>query len=382
MAPASAMRSPEPVSDADLARQCVLDTATRASAGIFIYPGLWVAITLATNEADTRPWLVWGNALGLTVLAVLRALYAQRLPGLLRTHPRLAQWGFNAPYLLNAFYWSCLTACCITVAPLQPLAWTLLICTGCIAAAGNTMLGFNPVLRRPFLLAMFVPVMVAELLRPLPSHLLLIGLQCIFAAYLARSSLLVHQDYWDGRYARRLAERQARELELASLTDGLTQVPNRMHLDRQLSQEWGRHCRTGGQLSLLVVDLDHFKNVNDSFGHPFGDTCLQAAARALQAGCGRSSDFVARYGGEEFVVLLPDTDAAGAQAVAQRMLEHVRQITLRSDGLAVRVTCSIGVATCKPSISGRATDLVQRADEALYAAKHGGRNRAVLHAPA
>ncbi|WP_166643579.1 GGDEF domain-containing protein [Aquabacterium commune] len=372
------LRSKVPDSDTELAVRCVLDTAERASTATFIYPGIWLAVTLATHAAASWPWLVWGNVLGLGLLAVVRARYARSLPELLRQHPRRAELGFNALSLLSAAYWGCLTAACMWLAPLQPLAWTMLMVTAGMVAAGNTMLGFNPALRYPYPIAMLAPVVVAEALRPLPAHLLVMALQCVFVAYLARSSQLVHQDYWEGRHARRLAEQQARELELASLTDGLTQVPNRMHFDRQLTHEWARQCRRGGHLSVLLVDLDHFKNINDSFGHPFGDTCLQAVAQALQEACGRSTDFVARYGGEEFVVLLPDTDTRGAERVALQMLAQVRELVLRSEALEVRVTCSIGVATVTPRHDKRAADLVQRADNALYAAKHGGRNRLAL----
>lgn len=371
----SLLRSKLPDTDQDLARQCVLDTAERASTATFIYPGVWLAVTWATHASATWPWLVWGNVLGLGLLAVLRATYARQLPQRLRAHPRGAELGFNALSLLSASYWGTLTALCMTLAPLQPLAWTMLAVTVGLVAGGNTMLSFNPALRYPYPFAMLMPVVVAEVLTPLPPHLLMLALQCVFVGYLVRSSRLVHQDYWEGRHARRLAEQQARELELASLTDGLTQVPNRMHFDRQLAYEWSRQCRRSGHLSVLLVDLDHFKNINDSFGHPFGDTCLQAVAQALREGCGRSTDFMARYGGEEFVVLLPDTDAAGAETVAQRMLERVRALVLHSDDLEVRVTCSIGVAAVRPRHGRRAATLVQRADLALYAAKHGGRNR-------
>jgi len=372
------LRSKAPDSDTELAVRCVLDTSERASTATFIYPGVWLAVTLATQAAAIWPWLVWGNAVGLVLLAIVRAGHARRLPELLRQNPQRAELTFNALSLMSAAYWGSLTAVCMWLAPLQPLAWTMLVITAGMVAAGNTMLGFNPALRYPYPITMLAPVVVAEVLVPVPAHLLVMALQCVFAAYLARSSQLVHQDYWEGRHARRLAEQQARELELASLTDGLTQVPNRMHFDRQLTHEWGRQCRRGGHLSVLLVDLDHFKNINDSFGHPFGDTCLQAVARALQEACGRSTDFVARYGGEEFVVLLPDTDATGAESVAEQMLARVRELVLRSEALEVRVTCSIGVATVTPRHDKRATDLVQRADSALYAAKHGGRNRLAM----
>lgn len=376
------LRSKAPESDADLAAQCVLDTAERAATATFIYPGVWLAVTLATQAADAWPLLVWCNVAGLFALALFRAAHARRLPALLSRDFGWAERSFNALSLLSALYWGCLTAACMWLAPLQPIAWTMLVITVGMVAAANTMLGFNPALRYPYPIAMLAPVVTVEVMVPLPEHWLMLALECVFAAYLMRSSQLVHQDYWEGRQARRLAEQQARELELASLTDGLTQVPNRMHFDRQLAHEWSRQCRRGGHLSLLLVDLDHFKSINDSFGHPFGDTCLRAVAMALHEASGRSTDFVARYGGEEFVVLLPDTDATGAQNVAQHMLERVRDLTLHSDRLEVRVTCSIGVATVQPSHDARATDLVQRADNALYAAKHGGRNRlAVAEAP-
>lgn len=371
------LRSKVPDSDSTLATQCVLDTAERAATATFIYPGIWLAITWATRANERWPWLAWGALAVLSVLAMVRMAYSHHLPALLCARPRLAERVFNALSLLSAATWGSLTAACMTLAPLQPLSWMMLIVTMSMVAAGNTMLGFNNALRYPYPLAMLAPVVVAELRNPLPEHLLALGLQCVFAVYLMRSSRLVHQDYWEGRHARRLAEQQARELELASLTDGLTQVPNRMHFDRQLAYEWSRQCRRGGHLAVLVVDLDHFKNINDSFGHPFGDTCLRAVAQALRAGCGRSTDFVARYGGEEFVVLLPDSELAGAECVAQQLLEQVRALVLQSDTLEVRVTCSIGVAAMRPSHMLRPAQLVQHADNALYAAKHGGRNRAV-----
>lgn len=371
------LRSKVPDSDSTLATQCVLDTAERAATATFIYPGLWLAITWATHANEAWPWLVWGAAAGLAMLAAVRMAYTHHLPALLCAHPRGAERIFNALSLLSAATWGSLCAICMTLAPLQTLSWMMLIVTMSMVAAGNTMLGFNNALRYPYPLAMLTPVVVAELINPLPAHLLALGLQCVFAMYLMRSSRLVHQDYWEGRHARRLAEQQARELELASLTDGLTQVPNRMHFDRQLAYEWSRQCRHGGHLAVLVVDLDHFKNINDSFGHPFGDVCLQAVAQALRAGCARATDFVARYGGEEFVVLLPDSDLAGAEHVAQQVLEQVRSLVLQSDTLEVRVTCSIGVAAMRPSHMLRPALLVQHADNALYAAKHGGRNQAV-----
>jgi diguanylate cyclase len=124
-----------------------------------------------------------------------------------------------------------------------------------------------------------------------------------------------------------------------------------------------------------MVDLDYFKHINDSHGHPFGDLCLQAAASALKSSLRRPGDMVARYGGEEFVVLLPNTDLAGAQAVAQSMLEKIRQTFVSQDEHAVLLSCSIGVAVAPGRGAQTAEDLIKQADAALYTAKQGGRGR-------
>jgi diguanylate cyclase (GGDEF)-like protein len=129
----------------------------------------------------------------------------------------------------------------------------------------------------------------------------------------------------------------------------------------------------------MVLDLDHFKRVNDGHGHPFGDRCLIATATALQATLHRAVDLVARYGGEEFVVLLPDTSAVAAAEIAERLRVAVQSIDLRHDGQQVPITCSIGVATLSPcTLPDRPTASVDLADRALYDAKAAGRNRVVI----
>ena len=369
------LRSKPPVSDTELATQCVLDTAHRASTATFIYPGVWLAITLATGAAASWPGLVWGNAIGLALLSVIRWQLHRDLPARLARQPRQTKVVFHALSLISAFYWGSLTATTLVLAPGASVSWAMLSMTATMCAAGNTMLGFNPALRHPYPALLMLPVAITQALNPTPDNLLMLGLEIVFMGYLVRSSAVVKADYWNGRQAQRLAEQQARELELASLTDGLTQIPNRIHFDRHLKYEWARQCRHGGHLSLLVVDIDHFKNINDSFGHPFGDACLKRVAQALQGTFGRSTDFTARYGGEEFVVLLPDTDEAGARAVAHNLLDAVRALCLDADGIEVRVTCSIGLASTRPRHHQSPHALIRRADVALYDAKRGGRNR-------
>src|SRR5690606_4735256 len=186
-------------------------------------------------------------------------------------------------------------------------------------------------------------------------------------------------DYWLGQRSRLLLEERARQLEVLSLTDTLTQIPNRLYFERRLAMEWASARRAHLPLSVAIIDLDHFKSINDTHGHPFGDECLKATANALQSELLRTTDEVARYGGEEFIVLLPQVSLEGAVAVAQRLLESVHEVVVTSGSASTRMSCSIGVACTIPAQPGSADALIKAADRALYEAKQQGRNRVVAH---
>ena len=175
---------------------------------------------------------------------------------------------------------------------------------------------------------------------------------------------------------RDISERRSLRLELErqATTDSLTGIPNRRHLLNTAQKETERCKRHGRTLSLLMLDIDHFKAVNDTFGHATGDRALQAVARS----CGkemRSTDICGRIGGEEFALLLVETDLDQACRVAERLIAQVEAIELFTEnGQPVRLTTSIGVAEYRPQTE-TLSDLMVRADKALYKAKNKGRNR-------
>ncbi|HEY6555354.1 MAG TPA: diguanylate cyclase, partial [Vicinamibacteria bacterium] len=177
---------------------------------------------------------------------------------------------------------------------------------------------------------------------------------------------------------RRLQEANER-LKQMSLTDDLTGVANRRHFEAMLDEEWRRCVRTGMPLSVIFMDVDHFKPFNDHYGHPEGDRCLRSVAGVLAAGCRRAGDLLARYGGEEFVVLLSGTGDGGAAQKAERLRKAIEDLAIpQSPGVPLPVvTISVGVATDRPTPHGSPIDLMARADRALYAAKRQGRNRLV-----
>ena len=167
------------------------------------------------------------------------------------------------------------------------------------------------------------------------------------------------------------------ELQLLAIKDGLTGIFNRREFDNTLSKEWSRASREFGSLSLMMIDIDHFKAYNDNYGHPEGDACIKLIAKALSSIVSRKNDFVARYGGEEFVILMTTSDKNMIEEIAQRCIKKIREldITHQFSETCERVTISIGIATIEALPEIKAETLLKKADSALYQSKENGRNQ-------
>jgi diguanylate cyclase (GGDEF)-like protein len=162
--------------------------------------------------------------------------------------------------------------------------------------------------------------------------------------------------------------------------DPLTGIYNRRFFDENLKRVLKTLSRSNGMLSLLMIDIDHFKEYNDTYGHSDGDNCLKIVAKALKKAITRTDDFVARYGGEEFVVVLPNTDKKGAHTIAGILLKSILDCNIphEKNDAANSVTISIGAATGKVTRAQSGDDYIQRADEMLYKSKQSGRNTSTL----
>ncbi len=174
-------------------------------------------------------------------------------------------------------------------------------------------------------------------------------------------------------------------LQDLSMLDGMTGIPNRRHFDEILQREYNRAVRTARPLSVLFIDIDHFKAYNDELGHLAGDQCLQEVASTLGGELRRPGDFLARWGGEEFACVLPETDTSGAYNVAQRMRRAVLGLDIRygNEPDSQQISISVGTATLTPedTVHPGVLGLFSRADEALYLAKENGRNRVEVGQP-
>jgi diguanylate cyclase (GGDEF)-like protein len=176
--------------------------------------------------------------------------------------------------------------------------------------------------------------------------------------------------------------RQRRMLEHLAHVDGLTELANRRRFDEVYEAEWQRARRNRHPLSLALLDIDHFKQYNDYYGHPAGDRALRSVARVTAAAMRRPADMAARYGGEELVLLLPDTDAEQAQLVLAAIFQSIQQLDIEHAGSKVAgvLTVSVGGATLAADSMETIPELFEAADNHLYHAKQAGRNRVVWRA--
>lgn len=220
---------------------------------------------------------------------------------------------------------------------------------------------------------LYEPIVVeieANIYRLLDVHQLLVAQSHIHEL----ASQLINQLYQQ-------LEKANQDLQRLATADSLTKVANRRRFDEYLDLQWLQLSREPGYLSLILCDVDFFKGYNDTYGHLAGDGCLQQVAQAISNTIKKSADLVARYGGEEFAVILPNTNAAGAAAVAEQIRDSLKalQIPHHKSSVSPYVTLSLGVACMIPHLELTPDSLIEAADRALYQAKVSGRNRYVLH---
>ncbi len=198
-------------------------------------------------------------------------------------------------------------------------------------------------------------------------------------AELETKNELLEKEIQERKRAEEALQAANHELQLLADFDGLTRVATRRLFDETLLQAWKRLKREKQPLSLILIDVDHFKRFNDFYGHQAGDDCLRSLARAIAESVKRPGDLTARYGGEEFAVVLPNTPLEGARHLAELIRERTMGLNIPHErsGVHSAVTVSLGVASIIPDDDSDPSLLVQMADQALYEAKNAGRNRTV-----
>ncbi|WP_428562675.1 MAG: diguanylate cyclase [Solidesulfovibrio sp. DCME] len=189
--------------------------------------------------------------------------------------------------------------------------------------------------------------------------------------------VVAHEEITERKLMEIALEKTNKKLEAITNEDGLTKIANRRHFDAVLENECARHARSGAVLSVLLLDIDYFKNFNDTYGHVQGDDCLRSVAQAMARCLKRPTDLAARYGGEEFACLLPETNLLGAVGVAENIRGTIQKLAIEHNKSQVApvVTVSIGVVSLRCESQTKPDDILRQADALLYQAKEEGRNR-------
>jgi diguanylate cyclase (GGDEF)-like protein len=362
-------------------QQALRDFVQRTKRGVYLHLPLWLLICAFVDFARTGPLVFWINCAGFSAATGLRILFLRRSAALIAERTSTARIALRILAFIPCAHWSVLAVLSTQAGALHPLMLPLILVMVGLATAGAVILSIDNTMRIWYPILALVPVGAAHLLyQPGPLNLLLAIMNAFVLIYMAAATRLVHHDYWRALEAHNLLEERANNLESLSMTDVLTQIPNRLHFERCLEEAWVQAKFKQQPVSVLLVDLDHFKNINDTYGHSVGDECLKAAAQSMSRGMLRETDRVARWGGEEFMVLLPNADRDAANVVAQRVLKAVGNTLIPHPGGVVRLACSIGVGTLHPKDRRDPRNLINDADRALYEAKTQGRNRVVASA--
>lgn len=355
--------------------QAFLDLTNRAKPGIFIYVAVWFVMSLGFGLHEDNATFFIVNS------AVLLLLFVTRISHLL-VHKRVNEQNVQSlnfwlvsSILLGALHWGAMSAWVFYDPKIAVIDGPILITLAAFAMGGTATLCISNEIRTFYPLFMFAPSISVFLYLGNPEGLMYAALITFSLIYIYAASSTVQNDYWKAITNHLVAEERAEAMEKLSVTDPLTKIKNRMYFDVEFAKEWKRSSRLNSSVSILMIDLDYFKQLNDNYGHLFGDEVLKEVAQCIELEFKRPTDCVARYGGEEFIVLLPNTNEDGAQVMGERIVKKVANLALEFEGKQVQVTCSVGGATTFPSPASNRSELVKNADTALYLAKESGRNR-------
>jgi len=351
------------------------DLTNRAKSGLLVYLCTWFILSFNYKFNIHHPDFFIFNSCILVAIMLSRfshyvVFVKQRYSNVQFMH----QW-LVASILLSGIHWGGMAAWVFHNPELDYLRHIMLIITPAFALGAACTLSISTEIRMLYPTLMLAPLITILINQGDTEGVTFAMLTSICLMYIFSASKASHNDYWAAITNHLVAEERAELMEKLSTTDTLTQLNNRMFFDTEYTKEWKRCSRINCPLSILMLDLDFFKELNDTYGHLFGDECLRKVANVIKNEVARPTDCVSRYGGEEFIVLLPNTNQKGTSKIANKMLLAVSSLQLECDGVKVSLTCSIGGASAIPDFKKARANLIKQADTALYYAKNQGRNR-------
>jgi diguanylate cyclase (GGDEF)-like protein len=337
---------------------------------------VWLITAGWYDIATINPALFWLNTAFLSLMLIARLVHYRKVLRNAEAHVDNLTTALIVMVLANGLHWGLLTTWIIAQPELEKLHYPAMIVLAAFALGGTATLSISRSIRILYPFCIYGPPIGILIILKFSPELMLLSILALFSlVYIIDAAKLTSNDYWEAIRSHQVAEQRAKQLKRLSVTDPLTLLSNRMYFDERYHEEWKRGHRLGISLSVLMIDLDHFKHINDTYGHLSGDVCLREFATTLKQLIPRETDVVARYGGEEFIVLLPDTELPDAERIAEKVVMETARLKVHGSNQVITLTCSIGVACARPNYRDKDEALLHAADEALYVAKSSGRNR-------
>lgn len=365
------------VNQSELRERILLDLGSQNVISLVVYPVVWGLLALQAELMARAPVFFWANLPVLVLTTVMRLYVHSRMRTDLAKSAPFLERVLIVTVLFNALHWSGMTLWSLLDPRMEPIRIAMLMIVTGMTGSGTFAVALLTPLRIFFPTILLVPPGVAMLLSSDPVESTLGALSIAFLGYVLPSAYRRQQDYISAVSTALLLEQRTKELEQISFTDTVTGLNNRTYFDAHFELEWKRAHRLQYPLSLLLIDLDHFKFINDAYGHPAGDRCLAAIGACLANSRRRAGDILARMGGDEFAILLVNADQEAAGKIATALCQSVRNLSLVEQGQQLPLTSSIGISTTIPSQGepSETASFIASADGALYAAKGLGRDQ-------
>ncbi|WP_396587659.1 GGDEF domain-containing protein [Bermanella sp. R86510] len=363
--------------DAKLTKRTDIDFLKRSIPGVFIYAFMWPMLSYGVDFYEQSPLVSHAFSASFIIVSVLRLLHALSTKHVYEKCPDTWRFIMYALAYAHSITLAGLFVVVLAVPEFHYIAMAVALIVVGILSGASASLSPKPVFTQIYIGSLAAPATVACFVIDDYQFLFPLFLATwIYFIFLGRRFYSEYQRAFNIEMS--LKENQIK-LERLSETDTLTGLFNRQYFDNALDIQWELANRTQKSISILFLDLDHFKNINDEYGHIVGDTVLCHAANLFSEIARRKTDMIARYGGEEFAIILPATEASDALALAEHIRSAVEKTPCRTSEGVIPLTVSIGVNTIIPNHGMNPVDFVDRVDQALYKAKDKGRNQ-VVHA--